>query len=189
VITLDVEMPKMDGLTFLGKLMRGHPMSVVMVSSLTEVGSVTTLWAMELGAVDFINKPKNDLREGMEEVAQDLIAKVKAAAQAKVRGKGKGERRKWDSRTPDTRSCHDQDDGYDYCDWRLHGRHGGGEGFADRSATEYAVDLDHTAHAGDLPPLTQVGSGVRISTDERRGHGTHTIYGGRDHLPSTNRGD
>ena len=80
----------MDGLTFLGKLMRGHPMSVVMVSSLTEVGSVTTLWAMELGAVDFINKPKNDLREGMEEVAQDLIAKVKAAAQAKVRGKGKG---------------------------------------------------------------------------------------------------
>jgi two-component system chemotaxis response regulator CheB len=88
VITLDVEMPKMDGLTFLDKLMRGHPMPVVMVSSLTEVGCQTTLRALELGAVDFITKPKIDLREGRVEVAQDLIAKVKAAAQAKVRGKG-----------------------------------------------------------------------------------------------------
>lgn len=86
VITLDVEMPKMDGLTFLEKLMRGHPMPVVMVSSLTEAGCQTTLRALELGAVDFITKPKIDLREGMEEVAQDLIAKIKAAAQAKVRG-------------------------------------------------------------------------------------------------------
>ncbi|MEO7859322.1 MAG: chemotaxis response regulator protein-glutamate methylesterase, partial [Nitrospirales bacterium] len=87
VITLDVEMPKMDGLTFLEKLMRGHPMPVVMVSSLTEAGCQTTLRALELGAVDFIAKPKIDLREGMEEVAQDLIAKVKAAVQAKVRGR------------------------------------------------------------------------------------------------------
>lgn len=86
VITLDVEMPKMDGLTFLEKLMRGHPMPVVMVSSLTEAGCQTTLRALELGAVDFIAKPKIDLREGMEEVAQNLIAKIKAAAQAKVRG-------------------------------------------------------------------------------------------------------
>ena len=92
VITLDVEMPKMDGLTFLEKLMRGHPMPVVMVSSLTEAGCQTTLRALELGAVDFITKPKIDLREGMEEVAQDLIAKVKAAAQAKVRGKHVGDR-------------------------------------------------------------------------------------------------
>ncbi|MCX5724296.1 MAG: chemotaxis response regulator protein-glutamate methylesterase [Nitrospirae bacterium] len=84
VITLDVEMPKMDGLTFLEKLMAGHPMPVVMVSSLTEVGCDTTLRALELGAVDFITKPKIDLREGMEEVAQDLIGKIKAAAMAKV---------------------------------------------------------------------------------------------------------
>ena len=90
VITLDVEMPKMDGLTFLEKLMRGHPMPAVMVSSLTEVGCQTTLRALELGAVDFITKPKIDLREGMEEVALDLIAKVKAAAQAKVKGRGAG---------------------------------------------------------------------------------------------------
>ena len=92
VLTLDVEMPKMDGLTFLEKLMRGHPMPVVMVSSLTEAGCQTTLRALELGAVDFITKPKIDLREGMEDVAQDLIAKVKAAAQAKVKGHGVGGR-------------------------------------------------------------------------------------------------
>lgn len=85
VITLDVEMPKMDGLTFLEKLMKGHPMPVVMVSSLTEAGCQTTLRALELGAVDFIAKPKIDLREGMEEMAQDLIEKVKAAASAKVK--------------------------------------------------------------------------------------------------------
>jgi two-component system, chemotaxis family, protein-glutamate methylesterase/glutaminase len=85
VITLDVEMPKMDGLTFLEKLMRGHQMPVVMVSSLTEVGCQTTLRALELGAVDFITKPKIDLREGMEEIAQELIEKVKAAARARVR--------------------------------------------------------------------------------------------------------
>jgi two-component system chemotaxis response regulator CheB len=84
VLTLDVEMPKMDGITFLEKLMRGHPMPVVMVSSLTEAGCQTTLRALELGAVDFIAKPKIDLREGMEDIAQDLIAKVKAAAQARV---------------------------------------------------------------------------------------------------------
>ncbi len=90
VLTLDVEMPKMDGLTFLEKLMRGHPMPVVMVSSLTEIGCQTTLRALELGAVDFIAKPKIDLREGMNEIAQDLIAKIKAAAVARVRGKGIG---------------------------------------------------------------------------------------------------
>jgi len=92
VITLDVEMPKMDGLTFLEKLMRGHPMPVVMVSSLTEAGCQTTLRALELGAVDFITKPKIDLREGMEEIAQDLISKVKAAAVANVKGTGSAKR-------------------------------------------------------------------------------------------------
>jgi two-component system chemotaxis response regulator CheB len=90
VLTLDVEMPKMDGLTFLEKLMRGRPMPVVMVSSLTEAGCQTTLRALELGAVDFITKPKIDLREGMEDIAHDLIAKVKAAAVAQVSRLGGG---------------------------------------------------------------------------------------------------
>ena len=92
VLTLDVEMPKMDGLTFLEKLMRGHPMPVVMVSSLTEAGCQTTFRALELGAVDFITKPKIDLREGMEDIAQDLIAKIKAASVARIRGQNGGGR-------------------------------------------------------------------------------------------------
>ncbi len=88
VLTLDVEMPKMDGLTFLEKLMRGHPMPVVMVSSLTEAGCETTLRALELGAVDFVAKPLSDVRDGMEELAQNVIDKVKAAAMATVRSAG-----------------------------------------------------------------------------------------------------
>jgi two-component system chemotaxis response regulator CheB len=100
VLTLDVEMPKMDGLTFLEKLMRGRPMPVVMVSSLTEIGCQTTLRALELGAVDFIAKPKIDLREGMEEIAQDLIAKVKAAAVANVKREALGVRRETKPLTP-----------------------------------------------------------------------------------------
>ncbi|MCW8825680.1 MAG: response regulator, partial [Gammaproteobacteria bacterium] len=78
VITLDVEMPKMDGLTFLKNLMRLRPMPVVMISSLTEKGADVTLQAMELGAVDFITKPKLDVKAGMEEYQQDIIDKVKA---------------------------------------------------------------------------------------------------------------
>jgi two-component system, chemotaxis family, protein-glutamate methylesterase/glutaminase len=84
VLTLDVEMPRMDGLTFLERLMRAHPMPVVMVSSLTESGCETTLRALELGAVDFLTKPKVDLREHLDELAQEVAGKVKAAARATV---------------------------------------------------------------------------------------------------------
>jgi two-component system chemotaxis response regulator CheB len=84
VITLDVEMPRMDGLTFLEKLMKGHPMPVVMVSSLTETGCDTTLRALGLGAVDFITKPKLDVKTGTLDIAEEIVAKVKAAASARV---------------------------------------------------------------------------------------------------------
>ena len=83
VLTLDVEMPRMDGLTFLGKLMQAHPMPVVMVSSLTEKGCETTLRALELGAVDFVTKPKIDVQTGTVELADEIIAKVKTAAGAR----------------------------------------------------------------------------------------------------------
>jgi two-component system chemotaxis response regulator CheB len=85
VLTLDVEMPRMDGLSFLDKLMRAHPMPVVMVSSLTESGCDTTLRALELGAVDFVTKPKLDLREHMPTVAAEVIEKIKGAALARLR--------------------------------------------------------------------------------------------------------
>jgi len=84
VITLDVEMPRMDGLTFLEKLMKGHPMPVVMVSSLTERGCDTTLRALSLGAVDFVTKPKLDMRTGTLDLAEEIRAKVKAAASVRV---------------------------------------------------------------------------------------------------------
>ncbi|MBN4054166.1 chemotaxis response regulator protein-glutamate methylesterase [Nitrospira defluvii] len=84
VLTLDVEMPRMDGLTFLEKLMAGHPMPVVMVSSLTEVGCETTLRALELGAIDYFTKPKFDMAQGMEAEAEELCTKVKVAARAKI---------------------------------------------------------------------------------------------------------
>jgi len=88
VMTLDVEMPKMDGLAFLEKIMRTRPMPVLMVSSLTERGCDVTLRALELGAVDFVTKPKIDVSRGTTERAGELIAKVKAAAAARVRKLG-----------------------------------------------------------------------------------------------------
>ena len=80
VLTLDVEMPRMDGITFLGNLMRLRPMPVVMISSLTEKGAEITLQALELGAVDFVSKPKLDVQQGMEEYATEIRTKVKMAA-------------------------------------------------------------------------------------------------------------
>lgn len=85
VMTLDVEMPHMDGLSFLEELMRDQPMPVVMVSSLTERGCDVTLRALELGALDFIPKPKIDVTRGTAELAAEIIAKVKAAARARIR--------------------------------------------------------------------------------------------------------
>jgi two-component system chemotaxis response regulator CheB len=84
VLTLDVEMPRMDGLTFLGNLMRLRPMPVVMVSSLTEQGAETTLKALELGAVDFVPKPKVDVAGTLNEFSDDILAKVRVAAAARV---------------------------------------------------------------------------------------------------------
>jgi len=85
VITLDVEMPRMDGVTFLRNLMRLRPMPVVMVSSLTKGGAEITLEAMEAGAVDFVTKPALDLADPLANYGEDLIEKVKIAACARVR--------------------------------------------------------------------------------------------------------
>ena len=85
VLTLDVEMPKMDGITFLGNLMRLHPMPVVMVSTLTEKGADVSLSALELGAIDIVAKPKIDLSNTLEQYAEEIIGKVKAAASANVK--------------------------------------------------------------------------------------------------------
>lgn len=85
VITLDVEMPKMDGISFLNKIMTLRPTPVVMVSSLTQKGADITLKALELGAIDFIGKPTLDLEKNMPLLADELIDKVRAAAVSNVR--------------------------------------------------------------------------------------------------------
>jgi two-component system chemotaxis response regulator CheB len=87
VLTLDVEMPRMDGLDFLEKLMRLRPMPVVMVSTLTERGSEITLRALELGAVDFVTKPKLSIQSGMLEYAELITDKIRAAAKARVKAR------------------------------------------------------------------------------------------------------
>ena len=85
VLTLDIEMPRMDGIDFLGKLMRLRPMPVVMVSTLTERGAEVTLRALELGAVDFVAKPKIGLADGMRALEADITDKIRIAAAARVR--------------------------------------------------------------------------------------------------------
>jgi len=85
VLTLDVEMPKMDGLTFLSNLMRLRPMPVVMVSTLTQKGAETSLEAMRLGAVDFVGKPQSDVSSNLRQYRDEIVDKVKAAAAANIR--------------------------------------------------------------------------------------------------------
>lgn len=84
VVCLDVEMPRMDGITFLKKLMHYMPIPVVMVSSLTQSGAKTTLAALEAGAVDFVAKPHSHIYDGKDEMRDELITKIKSAAKAKV---------------------------------------------------------------------------------------------------------
>lgn len=90
VLTLDIEMPKMDGIAFLEKIMTLRPMPVVMVSTLTQKGAAATFRALELGAVDYVSKPVEDLNKNtMRAMTEELLTKVKIASQAKVRARAK----------------------------------------------------------------------------------------------------
>jgi two-component system chemotaxis response regulator CheB len=85
VLTLDIEMPRMDGITFLRNLMRLRPMPVVMISALTEHNAEATLTALELGAIDFIAKPAGDQENTLDEYADEIISKVLMASQVKLK--------------------------------------------------------------------------------------------------------
>jgi two-component system chemotaxis response regulator CheB len=87
VICLDVEMPKMDGITFLKKLMKHFPRPVVMVSSLTHKGTSTTIEALEIGAIDFVGKPDANLDGGIDGIEAELVTKVKLAARSNIKYK------------------------------------------------------------------------------------------------------
>ncbi|MDE2455066.1 MAG: chemotaxis response regulator protein-glutamate methylesterase [Burkholderiales bacterium] len=84
VITLDIEMPRMDGIDFLSRLMRLRPMPVVMVSTLTERGADITLRALELGAVDFVAKPKIGVADGLRQLGEAITEKIRIAAKARI---------------------------------------------------------------------------------------------------------
>jgi two-component system chemotaxis response regulator CheB len=84
VITLDVEMPRMDGIDFLGRLMRLRPMPVLMISTLTERGAEVTMRALELGAVDFVAKPRIGVANGLQQLATEIVDKIRIAAKAHV---------------------------------------------------------------------------------------------------------
>ncbi|MBL4791162.1 MAG: chemotaxis response regulator protein-glutamate methylesterase [Kordiimonadaceae bacterium] len=84
VITLDIEMPNMDGLSFLEKIMALRPMPVIMISSLTQRGAEQTMRALELGAYDIIAKPTANLEHNFEELRTEILSKVKAAAKARI---------------------------------------------------------------------------------------------------------
>jgi two-component system chemotaxis response regulator CheB len=84
VITLDIEMPRMDGIDFLSRLMRLRPMPVVMVSTLTERGADVTLKALELGAIDFVAKPKVGVADGLRQLGLDITDKIRTASRARV---------------------------------------------------------------------------------------------------------
>ncbi len=85
VVSLDINMPEMDGITCLSRIMVEHPKPVVMVSSLTEEGAEVTLQALSLGAVDFVHKPDGTISLSIERVHRELLAKIRAAATARVR--------------------------------------------------------------------------------------------------------
>ena len=85
VITLDIEMPRMDGISFLKRLMSYRPIPVVMISSYTHKNSLRTMEALEAGAVDFVTKPSQDVERGLTELRDDIISKIRTAAQSRVK--------------------------------------------------------------------------------------------------------
>jgi len=85
VLTLDIEMPRMDGIDFLGRLMRLRPMPVVMISTLTERGADVTMKALELGAVDFVAKPRMGVADGLGDLSAQIVEKVRVAATAHIK--------------------------------------------------------------------------------------------------------
>jgi two-component system chemotaxis response regulator CheB len=85
VITLDIEMPRMDGITFLKRLMSFQPMPVIMISSYTRENSKRTLEALDAGAVDFVAKPTDDVKAGLQALKHEIVTKIRAASQAKIK--------------------------------------------------------------------------------------------------------
>ena len=171
VLTLDVEMPRMDGLTFLRNLMRLRPMPVIMVSSLTESGAEVTLDALAIGAVDYLPKPKIDLAATLGDYKHELIGKIKAAASARVRtapsvtviSTDPAVKRAPQRQLRTTERIHR--------DRRVHRRDGGDQGCADSHAPGYAGHRDHPAHSEIVQRSVRPPHGFMLSAERVRGGG------------------
>ena len=150
VLTLDVEMPEMDGLTFLEKLMRLRPMPVLMISSLTERGSEAALRALELGAVDFLAKPKLGISDGMREYADDIAEKIRVAYLSKSRLARQSSAIRHCARSLASSGEPHHQHGKDYYSGSVYRRHRGDQGVSDPLAGRCAGYPDCAAHAGSL---------------------------------------
>ena len=161
VLTLDVQMPKMDGLEFLERLMRLRPMPVVMVSSYTEAGSDTTLKALELGAIDFIGKPKADGERSMENYAEELVEKIRAAKGARLRrtmtGHGGGRNETGSDIGVGKNRLGGQRENH-FCR-RFNRRNGGNQGFPARYSCGLPTNPDRSAYARNVYRLFCAPSG------------------------------
>ncbi len=192
VVTLDINMPRMDGLTCLDRIMIEHPCPVVMVSSLTEHGAEATLEAFHLGAVDFVAKPAGAISLGFAELAETLVAKVRGAAGAKPRaslrthgaraasgrqtgpppasprrrgGTGRRRRQSWTEASEGCRHRRWVGPGRDFD--RRSSRAGA---FADRPAGELRVaHRGGAAHAGDVHGTSGAAVGRAVRAERDRG--------------------
>jgi chemotaxis response regulator CheB len=161
VIVLDVEMPRMDGITFLKRIMAERPTPVVICSTLTEKGAETTMAAMAAGAVSIITKPKLGLKDFLNESADELVAAVRAASQANVRrlaaragrsAPGRRAKLTADAVLPPApeiaRPAPDDRAGGRHR--HLHRRHAGARRSADGAAARHAGHRHRAAHAGKI---------------------------------------
>jgi hypothetical protein len=146
VLTLDVEMPRMDGLTFLRRLMEHYPLPVIIVSSVTQTGSKASIEALAAGAIDVIAKPgwsavggsgcrSVEARDPRDAAGRDAAACGDRHARGRV------------DRSADAGACQRSDP-----DWRIDGRHAGHRSDPHATAARYAADPDRAAHAGALHP-------------------------------------
>jgi two-component system chemotaxis response regulator CheB len=150
VLTLDIEMPRMDGITFLGQLMQERPTPVVICSSLTTAGAETTLQALAAGAVSIITKPGLGVGNFLQDSSDNLVAAVKAAARANMGAVQRGARARRGRCAAGATSGDGADHRAPGGDRHFDRRHGGPRSLADRIAAGLAGNRHRPAHAGDV---------------------------------------
>ena len=176
VLTLDVEMPRMDGLMFLSNLMRLRPMPVVMCASITERGADLILNALDLGAVDFIAKPTAKSSLGIRDAAQEIISKVKVAAGAHLRNAiempkktyRRGQRAdceccdEWPPCGRQTKNCAERQTQQDHRHRCVHRRDRGDQGSAHPAPRGHAARGDRAAHSESVQRRVRRPHGRRL---------------------------